>query len=146
MLDYEKDKYNKPLSWSEVDKKLVVIDNFSDVVYLAKIAAFLKDQGSKESPKPSSALCVSESDFCNNNKEKLENLSDLQFRKIVTALKIICSIFNYSQKFLANSGKKRGMQSCQRLSISFYPSFHRFSSNSSHVSLTNYTPYFSLHD
>ena len=54
---------HKPLSWSEVDRKLVVIDSFSDVVYLAKIAAFLKDQGSKESPKPSSASSESVLDF-----------------------------------------------------------------------------------
>lgn len=38
-----------PFSFSEVDKKLVVMDNFSEVVYFARILAFLHDQGSKDS-------------------------------------------------------------------------------------------------
>jgi len=34
---------------SAVERKLVVIDSFSDVVYLARISALLADQGSNES-------------------------------------------------------------------------------------------------
>lgn len=43
-------------SLSAEDRKLVVMDNFSDVVYLVRIPAFLADHGSNVSSNPSSDL------------------------------------------------------------------------------------------
>ena len=42
-----------PFSLSEVERKLVVMDSFSEVVNLARMPAFLDDHGSKDSSKPS---------------------------------------------------------------------------------------------
>lgn len=41
-------------SLSAEDRKLVVMDNFSDVVYLVRIPVFLADHGSNVSSNPSS--------------------------------------------------------------------------------------------
>lgn len=43
-------------SLSAEDRKLVVMDNFSDVVYLVRIPPFLADHGSNVSSNPSSDL------------------------------------------------------------------------------------------
>ena len=48
-----------PLSLSEAERKLVVMDSFSEVVNFARIPAFLDDHGSKDSSKPSDLLRVS---------------------------------------------------------------------------------------
>ena len=38
-----------PFSLSDAERKLVVIDSFSDVLYLVRIPDFFTDQGSNES-------------------------------------------------------------------------------------------------
>lgn len=48
-----------PLSLSEAERKLVVMDSFSEVVNFARIPAFLDDHGSKDSSKPSDLLKAS---------------------------------------------------------------------------------------
>ena len=47
-----------PFSLSDEDRKLVVMESFSDVVYLLRMAAFLFDHGSKLSSSPSCSAVI----------------------------------------------------------------------------------------